>query len=173
MSLYVQVPIGIEEYPRQSFRVALKDLPVAEELARLIGQRIDEAWPRAGFHSRAEMIRASGVKDSNQAHKWALGKNLPRVDGLAAIAQTCKVSIDWLVFGFEETPPAYWTWAESASGSAAPEDARRFLRALPLKGYKASPAFYDLAFQAWKLGLATSLTADETVQMLTDTDTNS
>jgi transcriptional regulator with XRE-family HTH domain len=139
-----------------------------DALAKEIGRRIDEAWVRAGFPSRAEMIRASGLKDANQVHQWARGRAVPRVDLLAEVARVCHVSLDWLVFGADETPPAFVDWLESPTGQQAEEDAKRYLRSLPTHGYKATRAFYDLAYQAWKLGLARDLTPEEAAQMARD-----
>lgn len=146
--------------------VARRTEEQAEALKRLqveIGRRIDEAWQRAGYDSRAAMIRASGVIDRNQVHVWARGGALPRVDGLIAIADATGVSLDWLCRGTEETPPAYVEWLESPDGQAASSEAQRFLRSLPTRGYRATAAFYELAHAAWRHGLHQELTPDEMV----------
>lgn len=123
-------------------------------LAREIGRRIDLAWRMAGFASRAAMVRAAGPGlDYNQVAVWARGDALPRIDGLIAIAEACAVSLDWLAMGTEAKPTAFAEWLEGPVGAHAPPEARRFLSSLPLHGYKIGGAFYDLAFQAWKLGL--------------------
>lgn len=134
----------------QSADVAKPKDPFAEEL----GRRIDEAWARAGFASRAAMFRDSGLSDYNQLARWCKGIAVPEVRSLALIAERCQVSLDWLVFGAEATSPALLDWLDTPTGKQAPDEAKRFLRSLPLHGYKASAAFYDLAYQAWKLGLA-------------------
>lgn len=125
--------------------------PFAVEL----GRRIDQAWDEAGFESRMAMFHATNLRDYNQLAKWCKGRAEPEVRSLAEIARVCRVSIDWLISGVSGTQ-ALTEWLEGA-GQGAPLEARRFLRSLPVAGYRVDLAFYDLAFQAWKLGL----TADE------------
>jgi hypothetical protein len=139
--------------------------PVAVE----VGRRIDEAWARAGFGSRAAMVRASGLPDYNQVARWCQGKALPALMSIAAIAKACEVSLDWLVFGADGTPATFMAWLETPAGISAPDEARRFLRSMPLHGYRASLAFYDLAYQAWTHGLHQELGADETVRAVRET----
>ncbi len=117
-----------------------------------LGRRIDVAWDRAGFASRAAMQREAGL-DYQQLAKWCRGAAVPQVQGLAAIAKACSVSLDWLVFGADSSPDVFVRWLETPAGASSPPEARTFLRSLPLHGYQPSLAFYDLALQAWKLGL--------------------
>lgn len=135
--------------------------PAVRALAKEIGRRIDRAWELAGYESRAHMIREAGLTDRNQGHVWARGDALPRVDLLAQVAAACRVSLDWLILGAEYTPPAFVEWLETPTGHGADDEAKRFLRSLPLHGYTASTAFYDLAYQAWKLGLAKEKTPEQ------------
>lgn len=128
-----------------------------------IGRRIDEAWKAAGYAARADMIRATGLPDANQVHVWARGAALPRIDGLIAIAEVCGVSLDWLCRGAEETPAAYLEWLDAPDGVAASEEARRFLRSLPVHGYRATVAFYELAHAAWRHGLHREVSPEEMV----------
>lgn len=142
--------------------------PVARRSTRAlqeeIGRRIDEAWEAAGYESRSAMLRATGIRDQNQAHQWAKGSVLPRVDGLIAIAEACRISLDWLCRGTEETPPAYLEWLDSSDGQTATDEARTFLRSLPVRGYKATATFYQLAHAAWQIGLHREGSPDEIVQ---------
>lgn len=138
--------------------------PFAVEL----GARIELAWQRAGFASRLAMFRASGLSDYNQLARWARGERVPEVRSLAQIARACSVSLDWLVHGTEESPHALAEWLEGPTGQSAPDDARAFLRSLPLHGYQPSTAFYDLAYQAWRHGLTRDLTPDEVSQLARD-----
>lgn len=123
--------------------------PFAEEL----GRRVEESWRRAGYSSRADFAREC-KQDYQQLSKWIRGEVTPSVESLAEIARTCGVSLDWLVFGALETPPAYADWLDTPTGRGATEEAKRYLRSLPLAGFRASRAFYDLAHQAFSLGLA-------------------
>lgn len=156
--------------PRTLRFVAKQKREPSKDLLRLqaeIGRRIDEAWQRAGYSSRSDLIRAltraGGIGDQNQVHVWARGGAMPRVDALIAIADATGVSLDWLCRGAEETPAAYVEWLESPDGQAASPDARRFLRSLPTKGYRATVAFYELAHAAWRHGLHEELDPAEMV----------
>lgn len=148
-------------------RVRKEKDPFSAEL----GRRIDEAWQRAGFASRMAMFRESALPDYNQLARWCRGVSVPEVRSLATIAKVCRVSLDWLVFGSEETPGAFLDWLETATGHGANDEAKRFLRSLPLHGYRPTPAFYDLAYQAWKHGVTAS--ADDLAQMARDTEQRS
>lgn len=141
-----------------------------DPFAVALGQRIDEAWDRAGYKSRTDMFRASDLPDYNQLSRWCRGVAIPKVEHLVSIARACQVSLDWLVFGAETTPAAFLDWLETPTGREAPEEAKRFLRALPLHGYQAGGPFYDLAYQAWKLGLTRDMPADEAARMVRDTE---
>lgn len=139
--------------------------PFAVEL----GLRIDEAWVRAGYANRSAFFRDTNLPDYNQLAKWARGAAVPNVQFLAEIARVCRVSLDWLVFGAEETPAALLDWLETEGHRVEPE-AKQFLRSLPTHGYKATRAFYDLAYQSWKLGLVREMSAEEAAQMARDTE---
>lgn len=137
-----------------------------------LGRRIDEAWDRAGFRTRMDMFRATsgGLPDYNQLSRWCRGAAVPGVEYLAVIAQTCEVSLDWLVFGTETTPQAFVDWLSTPTGREADEGARSFLRSLPLHGYQATATFYDLAYQAWKLGVTRDMSATDAARMARDTE---
>lgn len=124
--------------------------PVAVEL----GRRIEEAWYRAGYASRKAMFRRADLGDYNQLSRWCRGERMPTIVSLAKIAVACEVSLDWLVFGSEHEPDVFLAWLESPSGADATPEARRFLRSMPLHGYRPSTHFYDLALMAWKVGLS-------------------
>lgn len=138
--------------------------PFAVEL----GRRIDDAWERAGFASRAAMVRASALDGSeyNKVARWCRGASIPSVQALAKIATACRVSLDWLVFGAEYSADTFLRWLETPTGASSSGDARAFLRSLPLHGYVPTLAFYDLAHQAWKLGL----TEEDAAQAAKDTE---
>lgn len=124
-----------------------------DAFARELGRRIDDAWQRAGFASRAEMVREASGLEYNAVARWCRGAVEPKLRGIAEIARVCGVSLDWLVFGAETQPDLFVRWLETPAGASSSGEARAFLRSLPLRGYSPSIAFYDLAHQAWKLGL--------------------
>lgn len=125
--------------------------PANLELAREVGQRIDQAWKRAGYESRADMVRDTTLKGYNQVSQWAAGKALPRVDFLSEIARVCRVSLDWLATGEGQDPAVLTRWLDGP-GASAPREARAFLASLPLQGDVVDERFYSLAFEAWKRG---------------------
>lgn len=98
------------------------------------------------------MAEAAGL-EYNSVRRWARGDVLPKVPALAAIAQACRVSLDWLILGEESNPAALVEWLESGIGQSAEPQAIAFLRSLPLHGYQVSQAFYDQAYLAWRNGL--------------------
>lgn len=118
-----------------------------------LSERIELAWQLAGYASRAEMGRQAGLKNLNTLHRWVQGTTTPSVPGLAAIAKACRVSLDWLVWGEEHTPGAFFEWLETPEGQNVTEQERAFLRGLSLHGHVPRPAFYSLALQAYRLGL--------------------
>lgn len=98
--------------------------------------------------------RATGLRDQNQFYRWARGESVPNLTSLIAIAHAFEVSLDWLVLGKERTPAALEEWLASPQGAVIEDDAKRYLRSLPTRGYDATPAFYALSYNAWKHGLA-------------------
>lgn len=129
-----------------------------DPLAPEIGRRIQLARENAGL-SLAELARRAEI-NNRLIHKYVDGETMPGVRALLRIADVCGVSLDWLVRGQEFTPPALLDWLETPVGKTVDEETRRFLRALPLHGYRPSVRFYDLALHAIREGL----TPEETVQ---------
>jgi len=131
-------------------KVTRKKDPLAFE----IGARMDQAWKDAGFESQGAFIRAMGV-DHRLMGRYLREGTMPGVRVLMRVSELCNVSVDWLLWGSEREPPAaYLEWLASPMGQVAPEEARRFLRALPLRGYKPSFRFYEFGFLAWRDGLS-------------------
>lgn len=129
-----------------------------DPLAPEVGRRIEEAWQRQGFDTFTAFAEAVQI-DQKLLRSYISGGTMPGPRPLMSIARACNVSIDWLLMGTERTPAALLEWLDSPVGKAATPDERRLLRALPLAGYEPSPAFYDLALHAIRLGLS----PDETV----------
>jgi transcriptional regulator with XRE-family HTH domain len=65
-----------------------------------IADRIDTAMKMAGQKTQAELSRSSGVAESTIA-RILKGGVQPSIDNLAAIAKSCRVSIDWIVNGID------------------------------------------------------------------------
>ncbi|GGX01558.1 helix-turn-helix domain-containing protein [Undibacterium macrobrachii] len=63
-----------------------------------IAQRITIAMKLAGIHTQADLARASGVPTSTIA-RILTGESQPNPANLAAIANACARSIDWIVNG--------------------------------------------------------------------------
>lgn len=124
-----------------------------DPFAVALGERLDEAWKIGHLGSRANMGREAGLKDINQLHRWARGEAVPSLRALVDIALVAGVSLDWLATGREPNPTVFADWLETPTGAATTPRERAFLRSLPLHGYQPSLAFYDLALQAFKLGL--------------------
>lgn len=130
-----------------------------DPLAPEIGRRIQQAREGAGIPSLSELSQRAQV-NLRLLNKYVTGETMPGVRALLRIADVCGVSLDWLVRGQEFTPPALLDWLETPVGKTVDEETRRFLRALPLHGYRPSVRFYDLALHAIREGL----TPEETVQ---------
>lgn len=126
---------------------------LAEAIAARMRAKLDADDIRIdAFARRLEMSSAELRKHLN-------GSRLPTIPKAMAFADRLGVTLDWLILGREPTPAAFEEWLATSVGRAAPEAARQFLRALPLRGYQPSVAFYTLAYQAWEVGLK----PDETV----------
>lgn len=147
MVIGAQPPVVAKKKPAAGKPKKERD-PYAVEL----GQRIDVALREAGFKDRKAMYDASDLTDYNQLSKWCNGRALPGVRPLAEIARTCRVPLDWLVSGTESASVVYEQWIKTR-GRDVDEAARRYLRRLPVAGYVVDLAFYDLALQAYRLGL--------------------
>lgn len=120
-----------------------KNDPAEVALRQAIGHRIEEAWRLSGFGSRAAFIRATGLKDHNALHRYALGKTLPKLRPMIVMADTLGVTLDWLATGAETgLPESYFVWCEASEMEPTKEE-RRFARGVPLRGYRASFEFWD------------------------------
>lgn len=126
----------------------------------LIGERIREARKACGFATAADLADAVGVRQ-NTLYRYERGELVPSVWVLFRIARETSARMEWLVGGDGAAGPsdtaALEAWIQTPVGQTAAPEAVAFLRALPLRGYVASPLFYDLALTAWRAGL----TADE------------
>src|SRR5450830_275729 len=63
-----------------------------------IADRIDIAMKFAGIRSQSELGRLSGVPNSSIV-RILKSESQPSIENLSAIANACKVSIDWIVTG--------------------------------------------------------------------------
>lgn len=135
------------------------------ELLRAIGARIHEARIAAGYGDNAsEFAREIGMAP-NSVYRLEAGKMEPKVPTLERISRVCRVSMDWLVRG-ETTAgatSALDAWRATPRGASASPGAVAFLRSLPLAGYAATPAFFDLALLAYETGLTVSGEEPETI----------
>lgn len=133
-----------------------KTVPVAgakhPQLATAIGERIREALRLAGMRTLDDAVRVTGLQD-RALRRYLKGTHIPLVPALMVLSEACQVSIDWLVFGREWLPAAYYEWLQTPLGGTAREEARAALRSLPLHGYPADVEFYDRAFLAWGAGV--------------------
>jgi len=131
-----------------------------DPLAPEIGRRIGQAWRDAGFETLASFVHTTAI-DPRLMSRYLAGEVMPGVRALMRIAEVCRVSLDWLILGREDTPSALTEWLQTPTGKAAPEEAVRFLRSLPIHGYRATVRFYDFAFMAWQHGLERRVSAEQ------------
>lgn len=141
-----RAPLG--HSPAAMGRKTRKKDPLAPE----IGKRINQAWRDAGFETLASFVHSTRI-DPRLMSRYLAGDVMPGVRPLMRVAEVCRVSLDWLVLGTEEASPALLEWLETPIGKSAPEPARRYLRALPIRGYRPSLQFYDMTFLGWQNGL--------------------
>jgi len=127
--------------------------PTKDPLAPEIGRRINEARLAAGYETIEGFAIATGT-NLRLMRRYLKGEMMPGVRALMRVAETCEVSLDWLVLGHEDMPSVFLEWLASPIGKTAPEPARRYLRSLPIRGYKPSLAFYDMALLSWQRGLS-------------------
>lgn len=142
------------------------------DLAKAVGQRIEQAWKLSGFQSRKDFFRTASqgdpdeaLTDYNQLSLWVNGKALVQLGSLMRVAKVCGVSLHWLAFGESEDPAALARWLDGP-GAAAPREARAFLASLPLHGALVTERFYSLAFEAWRRGA----TPEDAVNIARTTD---
>lgn len=121
-----------------------------------VGRRIAEARAASPFAGNASAFaRAVGVQP-NTVYRWEDGAVVPDIFRLESIARVCRVSSDWLLRGAEDVTAheALDQWLAGPRGQLAAPGAVRFLRSLPLAGYRPSPQFWDLALIAYESGLS-------------------
>lgn len=139
---------------RRSF--IMRRMENTPEIRAEIGARIGEAMVAAGYgqNMASAFARAVGVSP-NTVYRWCSGAMVPDFWALEAISRVCRVSIDWIVRGepSASTSEALDQWRKTPRGASATPAAVAFLRSLPLAGYVASPAFFDLALLAYEQGL--------------------
>lgn len=78
-----------------------------------VGQRIEAARDRAGFHSFSDLARCAGLSEKNDNIEGITRetKRTMSAEKLARIARACGVSLDWLIFGEQERKPEHdETW---------------------------------------------------------------
>jgi transcriptional regulator with XRE-family HTH domain len=119
-----------------------------DPLAVAIGERIDAARRRAGIPTQDELVKRSGLHEK-QVRRYLNGEHVPKIPALMAIASVCGVSTDWLIFGAEETPAAFFEWI---CGRELDERTRTLLREIPVFGRKITGDFYDRALAALRAG---------------------
>jgi len=140
------------ERDRATFPI-VEDSPAAR---RAIGARIGAARAAAGYGANASAFaRAIGVAP-NTVYRWESGEIVPDVWRLESISRVCRVTMDYIVRG-EAAPSAteaLEAWRATPRGQTASPAALAFLRSVPLAGYVASPAFFDLLLLAYEQGLS-------------------
>ena len=122
------------------------------ELAAEIGARVVEACTMAGIAGPKDLSQRTGF-DERTCRRYLRAEIQVGLRNVMRLAEALEVSIDWLVLGRNDPPDGLLAWLESPEGRTAPEEARRYARDLPLKGYRASPEFYELAMQRWVPGI--------------------
>lgn len=136
--------------------------PTDTDLAAAIGQRIELAAD-AAFRTKGEFYGAIG-RDPGTMRRYLRGASMPGVALLIDVARACDVSLDWLVLGRDEEPVALRAWVQRCSEArrAAPDFERvvRFMRALPLRGWRPTEDFYEQVFLGIRGGLLEDVGGD-------------
>lgn len=122
----------------------------------MIAARIEQARMAIGLKVISQFCDAVGVRAPTY-YRWTKGQNVPDIFSLHAIADVCRVSMEWLVAGVPRSGrEALEEWRKTPSGHGAPPEAIVFLEQIDLMGYEANALFYDLAYLAWQRGLSTA-----------------
>jgi len=126
-----------------------------DKLARAIANRIVEAREAAGFKTRTAFGHALN-RDEKTMARYEGGKMVPGAEALIAISEACDVSLDWLMLGREEAPPAFAEWLTTALGRKAVEKHPKIvgmLRTLPLRGWRPTIEVYDSLYVGIRSGV--------------------
>lgn len=141
-----------------------------KEFAQPIGARLEEA--RSALKMTVdEVARELGINARNvrryENAEMTIGPKL-----LVRAAEVFDVSLDWLMRGVEDRPPAaFFRWLESPAGRAAKADHGVLvagMRDLPLAGYQPPEAFYDEVLDALLSGTASG-SPEQIVQIVRET----